>query len=173
MAIAPTDILFFLSGGSVGAGNTDPNQSLGGPITSTQLVTATLQNLFDVVSGAEEAAGDVEYRCFYVKNNHGSLTLNNAAIWISTNTPAGDTTVDIGLATQGDNGTASIIANESTAPSPTVTFSAPGSFATGLPLGNLAVGHIFAVWVRWTITAGAVASASDNVIFSVQGDTAP
>jgi hypothetical protein len=169
MAIANTDILYFLSGGGA---NTDPNASLGGAISSTQITTASLQNLYDAVSGAEEAAGDVEYRGFYVKNNHGSLTLSNAVIWISTNTPATDTDVAIAVSAQGQNVTMTAIANESTAPA-TVSFTSPSTAGAGLSLGNLAAGSYIGVWVRWTVTAGAAANASDNVIFTVQGDSPP
>jgi hypothetical protein len=168
MAIVAADIKFYLSGG---AANADPNAALGGAISSTEIVTATLQNLFDQVSGAESAAGDIEYRCIYVKNTHGSLTLNVAKIWISTNTPATDTTIDIALGGEGDNGVAETVANENAAPVGEV-FSAPATYAAGLSLGNLAAGHFYPVWVRWTITLGAAANASDAAIISVQGDTA-
>jgi hypothetical protein len=168
MAIVASDIQFRLSGG---AANSDPNAALGGALSSTAVVDATLQNLFDQVSGAESAAGDIEYRCIYVRNNHGTLTLQNAKVFISTNTPATDTTIDIALGGEGDNGTAEVVANENTAPVGE-TFSAPSTYAAGLSLGNLAAGHSYPVWVRWTITAGAAANASDSAILTVQGDTA-
>jgi hypothetical protein len=169
VAILSTDIQFRLSGGS---SNTNVDAALGGAMSSTAIVDATLQNLFDQVTGAESAAGDIEYRCMYVRNGHATLPLTTAKIWISTNTPASDTTVDIALGGEGDNGTAETVATESAAPVGE-TFSAPTSYATGLSLGSsFAAGHSYPVWVRWSITAGAVANASDNVIFSVQGDTA-
>lgn len=86
MAIISTDIQYRLSGG---AGNSDPAASLGGAKSS---VTAT--NYFDDVSSAEATSGDVEYRCIYVHNNHGTLTLIGSKIWIQTNTPSSDTTVE-------------------------------------------------------------------------------
>ena len=68
MAIAASDILIRLSGGS---GNSDPNAALGGVMsTSTAVTDNTTHNLFDVVSGTESAAGDIEYRGVYVLNNH-------------------------------------------------------------------------------------------------------
>ena len=64
MAIAASDILIRLSGGS---GNSDPNAALGGVMsTSTAVTDNTTHNLFDVVSGTESAAGDIEYRGVYV-----------------------------------------------------------------------------------------------------------
>jgi hypothetical protein len=60
-----------------------PNDSLGGYVSSTQLTQATLQNLFDDISGDENAAGDIEYRGFFFHNSHASLTLIAPRIWLS------------------------------------------------------------------------------------------
>ena len=53
----------------------------------------------DNVSSGEASAGDTEYRCVYVKNNHGSLTLTSPKVWIQANTPSGGTAVEISLGT--------------------------------------------------------------------------
>lgn len=168
MPIASGDIDFRLSGG---AANSDPNASLGGAKSSTEITAASLHNLFDQVASAESSAGDVEYRCFYVHNAHGTLTLQNAVIWIQTNTPATDTTADIGLGTSAVNGTEQTVANESTAPSG-VTFSAPATEGAALSIGNIPAGQHKAVWVRRTISAAAAANNLDNVVLRVKGDTA-
>ena len=168
MPIVSADIDFRLSGG---AANSDPNASLGGAKSSTEITAASLHNLFDQVASAESSAGDVEYRCFYVHNAHATLALQNAVIWVQTNTPASDTTVDIGLGTSAVNGTEQTIANESTAPSG-VTFSAPATEGAGLSIGNIPAGQHKAVWVRRTISAGAAANNLDNVVLRVKGDTA-
>lgn len=168
MPIVSADIDFRLSGG---AANSDPNAALGGAKSSTEITAASLHNLFDQVASAESSAGDVEYRCFYVHNAHGTLTLQNAVIWIQTNTPASDTTVDIGLGTSAVNGTEQTVANESTAPSG-VTFSAPATEGAALSIGNIPAGQHKAVWVRRTISAAAAANNLDNVVLRVKGDTA-
>lgn len=168
MPIASGDIDFRLSGG---AANSDPNASLGGAKSSTEITAASLHNLFDQVASAESSAGDVEYRCFYVHNAHATLALQNAVIWVQTNTPASDTTVDIGLGTSAVNGTEQTVANESTAPSG-VTFSAPATEGAALSIGNIPAGQHKAVWVRRTISAGAAANNLDNVVLRVKGDTA-
>lgn len=172
MPIAAGDIDFHLSGGGA---NADPNASLGGVRSSTQLVDATLHNLFDIVSGDEAAAGDAEYRCFYVRNAHGTLTLQNAEVYIQSNTPSGDTDVAIGLdpAGVGDGsatGVAATAADESTAPAG-VTFSQPAS-GTPLAIGNLAPGESQAIWVRRDVAAAAAAYNNDQAVIRVQGETA-
>jgi len=167
MPIISTDIKYRLSGG---ASNTDPNASIGGIKSSTE-VGAGLHNLFDIVGSAETTAGDTEYRCIYVHNAHATLALQNAVIWVQTNTPASDTTVDIGLGTSAVNGTEQTVANESTAPSG-VTFSAPATEGAALSIGNIPAGQHKAVWVRRTISAAAAANNLDNVVLRVKGDTA-
>lgn len=168
MPIVTGDVEYRLSGG---AANADVNAALGGAKSSVELVDATLHNLFDLVTGSESAAGDIEYRCIYVHNAHGSLSLQDAFVWISSNTPSGDTAFAIALAGEGLNGTAEVIGNENTAPSGE-SFSAPATKGAGLSLGTIPFGQHYAIWLRRTVTAGAAAYASDGATIRVEGDTA-
>lgn len=168
MAIVAGDIKLYLSGGGA---NSDPNAALGGVISSTEVVDNTLHNLFDKVTGAEGLAGDTEYRCVYIKNTHGTLTLESAKVWVETNTPSGDSAIAIALGGEGENGTAETIADESTAPSGE-SFSAPVDYANGLSLGDLDAGNYYPIWVRRTISAAAGAYDDDSVVLGIQGDTA-
>jgi hypothetical protein len=169
MPIVSTDILYKLSGGG---SNTDPNASLGGVISSTNIdLTTTLHNLFDQVSSAESSAGDTEYRCFYVKNNHGSLALQSAKVWIETNTPSSDTTAEIALGTSAVNGTEQTIADESTAPTGT-SFSTAAGEGNALSIGNIPAGEHKAIWVKRIVSASASAYNNDGVTIRVRGDTA-
>lgn len=166
MAVVAADIKFYLSGG---ASNTLPSACLGGAISTTEVNGGTpLNNLFDDVSDTEAAAGDTEYRCFYVKNTSGADTLTGAAVYIASNTPSADTTVNIGLDPAGVSGTATTIANESTAPAG-VTFSAAANSGAALAIGNLGPGATQAIWVRRVVDADAVAAASDPVTFRITG----
>jgi hypothetical protein len=122
------------------------------------------------VSSGEAAAGDVEYRCLYIHNNHGSLTLQNAVIWIQTNTPSTDTDVAVGAGTSAVNGVEQTVGNENSAPSG-VSFSSPSNYATGISLGNIPAGQHKAVWVRRTVQAAAQAYNNDTFTLRVQGDT--
>ena len=163
MPIVSTDIKYRLSGG---ASNTDSALSLGGIKSSTDA-----SNYFDDVSSAEASAGDTEYRCIYVHNNHGTLTLQGAKIWIQTQTPSGDTDVAIGLGAAAVNATETAVGDESTAPG-SVSFSAPSSFAGGLSIGDIPAGQHKSVWVRRAVNAAA-AAYSDSFTLRVQGDTNP
>ncbi len=167
MAIVAADIKSRLSGGS---SNSNPNLSIGGAESSVEIVDATLHNLFDIVSSAEGAAGDTEYRCYYVHNGHATLTMQSAKVYITTNTPDSDTTVEIGLAAAAINSAETAIANENTAPS-SVTFSTPSS-GSPLAIGDIPPGQYKGVWVKRIVTAGAAAYNADSVILTVECDTA-
>lgn len=175
MPIAPSDILWKLSVAAA-AGDTTagtPATSLGDQVSTTAITTAQLQNLFDNVSGAEAAAGSVEYRCVFVHNNHATLTYTGCQVSIQSQT-AGGGTVDIALdniaasAKGSGSAQAATVANETTAPTGVGTF---GSSA--ITLGDLAPGQVRAVWLRRTVTAGASAVNPDGVLLDAKGDTLP
>lgn len=164
MPIVSSDIKYRLSGGS---SNTDPAASLGGIISSTDAGS----NIFANVSSSDAAAGATHYRCVYILNNHGTLTLENAKVWIQTNTPSTTTAVAIALAGEGLNATAETIGDEDTAPSGE-TFSAPSTEGTGLTLGNIPAGQRYAIWIRRVVDASSAAYSNDGFTIRVKGDTA-
>lgn len=164
MPIVATEILFRLSGG---AANADPLASLGGAKSSSSAGA----NILDDILAAESGAGYTDYRCIYVHNGNASLTLQNAVIWLASNTTSTATDIAIGLGTSAISGTEQTVANEATAPTG-VTFSSPATYATGLLIGSLAAAAHKAVWVRRTVNALAPAS-SDTFTLRVQGDTVP
>lgn len=168
MSIVAGDILFFLSGG---ASNTNPNLSLGGAISSTQITDNTLNNLFADVTGDQHTAGYTSYRCFYVKNNNGASTANNTVVWIQTNTTGVDETLTIAIeATKGSP--KQTIVNETTAPSsPTLTFYTANSQANGLSIGALTPSDVYAIWVKRVVTAGSTPQASDSAVIKFYVDT--
>ncbi len=168
MPIVSTDIKIRLSGG---ASNTNVNLALGGIKSTTEVVDNTLNNLFDDVSGTESNAGDTNYRAVYVHNGHGSLTMQNTRIYISSNTTSADDTFDIALAGEGLNATAETVANEATAPVGE-TFSAPSTYAGGLNMGNIPTGQHYALWVRRIVTAGAGATDANAATLKFDCDTA-
>lgn len=164
MPIITTDIVYRLSGG---AANADPLLSIGGAKSSV----ARGSNIFDDVSSAEALAGDTEYRCVYVHNAHATLTYTGAKVWIQTNTPSPDTSVELALGNAAVNATETAVANENTAPSGP-TFSAPSSFAGGIALGDIPAGQHRAIWEKRIVNAAAGVYA-DSFTLRVQGDTAP
>jgi hypothetical protein len=154
------DIKWLLSGG---AANANPNASLGGAISTTQIVDAVSQNLFDDVYSGESVPGDVEYRGFYIKNGHATDPLTAVAIYISLLTLSASTEFDLGLAVQATNVAMATIANESTAPAG-VTFTRPTTYAAGLVIGTLLAGEFKGVWIRRTVSAAAPSGADSGTL---------
>lgn len=168
MPIVSTDIDYHLSGG---VANADPSLSLGGAISSIQIVDAGLHNLFDVVSGDESSSGDSEYRCFYVKNNHGSLTMQNTTIWVQSESPSADSDELIGLGSSAVGAVEQTVVDESTAPS-AVVFSQANLEAGALIIGDIPAGSHKAIWIRRDISAAAAAANSDASTIRVKCETA-
>ena len=172
MPITSSNIKFYLSGGT---SNSNVNASIGGAKSSTEVADDQLHNLFDKTLGTESTAGDIEYRCIYVKNTHGSLELELAKIWISTNTSSSANVIAIALDGAGKGGTAETETDENVAPT-VEKFSNPTSYSGGLSLDGggtgLGAGVAYPIWVRRTIAAGQVAVDNVTFILSVQGDTA-
>jgi hypothetical protein len=177
MAIVAADVLFKFSVAAAAGDTTGGTAatSLGDQISTTQITDATLHNLFDVVSGDENAASEAEYRGIFVHNNHGSLTWENVVVWISAEVAGGAVaaiSVDTTGVTAKGSGTAQMktIANEDTAPA-TQTFTAPTTKGTGLSIGNIPAGSVAGIWIRRT-AANTAALDSDGVTIRCEGDTA-
>lgn len=179
MPIQSTDILFKYSVKTGSAGNTTAGTaagSLGGYVSTTPVPDATLGNLFDDVTGDENAAGDVEYRCFFVHNNHATLTLQATKVWVSAEVAGGANTAialdNLGVTPVGQAGLqASTIVDENTAPSGVSAFSTPTTKTGGLLIGDIGPGQVAAIWVRRTATNSA-AQNNDGATIRVEGDTA-
>jgi hypothetical protein len=161
MPILTSEVVHRLSGG---AANANANTSLGGAKSSV----AAPGNVFDDVSGAESSAGDTEYRCIYVHNANPTLTLQNAVVWLVSNT-AGNR-ISIGVGSSAINGTEQTVANEDTAPAG-VTFSQPSTKGAGLSLGSIPPGQHRAVWIRRTVAAS-TGAVNDSYQLRAEGDTA-
>lgn len=180
MPIVAGDLLFKLSTTAGSAGNStaqaNPNASLGKYISTTQVSGTALNNLFDDISGAENAASTVDYRCVFLHNSHATLTLQNAVVYVSGGDPAGGAVVAIGVDTTAASaiGSASAqaltIANENTAPAG-VSFSLPTTAGAGLSLGNIGPGQCRAFWIRRSANNSA-AVTGETITLAVSGDTA-
>jgi hypothetical protein len=172
MPILATDIEFRYSGG---AANTSALASLGGAMGTaggSAFATAVANNLFNDITGAQSAAGQVDHRAFYVKNNHATITWQSVVFWIDSLTSSADTEFDVALASEAVN-----VAIVQTLGSPTsvptgVTFTRPVTKAGGLSIGNIPATQFKGLWIRRTVNAGA-AAANDTGSIRCEGDTGP
>lgn len=166
MSIISADFTLRLSGG---ASNTDGNASLGG-IKSSQVVSSSVDALFDAVSAGEAATGDTEYRCVYLHNANATDTMTNAVVYISSQTTSPNTSIEIGVGTAAVNATETAVADESTAPAG-VSFSAPSTAGAGLALGTIPPGQHKAIWIKWVADPAAAATASDALTLAYRCET--
>lgn len=179
MAIVETDIKFKYSVAAA-AGNTTAGTaptSLGDQISTTEVPAGPLNTIFDDISGDENAASDVEYRCIFVHNAHATLTLQAPVVWLASEV-AGGANIAIAIDDLPDSpigqasAQADAIADESTAPGSGVgAFSSPTTKGAGLALDDIAPGNCRAIWIRRTATNSS-ALDNDGVTLRVEGDTA-
>ena len=151
MAVIGSEIKFYQTTGGLGGAK----------------LVAEVADLFGDVTGAEAAAGSVNYACCYVENTNGVDTLTAADI-SNDETPSLDTDVAIALDVAGLNAVAATIADSDDS-----TNQVSGlTFGDGpLVIGDMAAGDYIAVWVRRTVNAGAGSMAGDGVTLTVSGDT--
>jgi len=176
-AIVAGDILTKYSVLTGSAGNSVAGTaagSLGKYISTTQWTGGALNDLFDDITGDENAASEAEYRCIFVHNANAANVYENVVVWISAEVGGGanvaigaDSTAASALANA--SAQALQVADENTAPSGP-TFTSPTTKATGISLGNIGIGQVKAFWIRRTATNSAALSA-DGVTFSIAGDT--
>lgn len=150
--------------------------SLGKYISTTAWAGGSANDLFDDVSGAENAASTVDYRCVFIYNSNAANALQNGVYYISAETAGG---ASIAIATDNiapsalanASAQAAQIASETTAPTGVSAFSSPTTIATGLAFGaSIPVGNVKGLWVRRT-AANSAALSTDGVTLAVTGDT--
>lgn len=165
MPIVAADINYYLSGG---AGNSNPNLSLGGAISTTVVVSGINNNVFDDVTANDARDGRIEYRAVYVKNNHSTLTWKGVMLWLDSNTPAAD---DAAIAKEATKGSPKqSVLNETTVPEG-ITFSAPTVKENAISLGDMLPGDVYMIWLRRTVPAGTAAFTGNNFRIICEGDS--
>lgn len=179
MPIVASDIKIRLSVTTGSAGNTSTSSgpaSLGKYISTTDVPTGTNQ-LFNTITGTENAGSVVKYRCFFVYNSHATLTLQSAVVWLQGGDPAGGAVVTLAVDSTAASAVGSATAQALTAASETapggsitgLTYSAPSSSTTGLSLGNIGPGQCRAVWVKQA--AQNSSAVTETVTLAVTGST--
>ena len=177
MAIVAEDMEWRYSVKTGSAGDSTagtPAGSLGKYMSQT---VADFTVLFDDVSGAENAANDVEYRCVFLLNNHLTLTYQASEVWLESQVGGG---ADLAIAVDGvgvvDLNTAAPqadeVADESTAPTGESFVAAAGQ-GSAISIGDIPPQDCVAVWIRRSITGGPVPPvANDGGVLKISGDTA-
>lgn len=176
-AIIASEIVFRYTTTAGAAGDTTAgtaNGSLGKYASTTAWAGGSANDLFDDISGAENAASTVDYRGIAILNNNASNSLQNAVVYISAETAGGASCAVAvsGTAASAKGGASAqmeTIANETTAPSGP-SFSSPTTSGTGLSLGTIPVANVKGIWIRRT-AANSAALSADGVTIAITGDT--
>ena len=178
MPILTTDLFLYYSVPTATAGFTTVSSSAasnGGWISTTPWVDAVLDNLFPDVTGDENAAQNVDYKCLFLANNHATLTLQRPIVWLFSEIAGGANTA---VAADGRGSVpknssaqqATIIASKNAVPIGISAFTLATTKATGLQIGDIPPLNCVAFWIRRTAT-NSVAQVNDGVSVRIEGDT--
>ena len=175
-SIAPADIKWFLSSTTSSTGYSGvgtPGSSNGKFMTTSQISTTPLDDLFVNITGPENAAGQVDYQCLFMMNMTATgMSMLNPAIWVplSTVTPGG-CTIALGLDPTGrvlynQAGVQAVTIASSAATPAGVSFVPASALATqGVLPGNILPNYGVAIWFQRTAVNGAAITGDS---FSVQ-----
>ena len=176
-AIVASDIVYRFTTTSGSAGDSTAGAaatSLGKYASTSAWSGGTLHDLFDAISGAENAASQVDYRGLAVLNNNAANTAFSCSAYLSAET-AGGASIAIGADTTAASakGSASAqmlqIASDTTAPSG-VSFSSPTTDGSGISMGDIAVANVKGIWIRRT-AANTSALSADGFTLGFACDT--
>ncbi|MDD3711677.1 MAG: hypothetical protein PHP37_03705 [Patescibacteria group bacterium] len=165
--IETTNLKYYLSGG---AGNTDPNASIGGVISSTEVADNNLHNLFAKVKWQESEVGSEKYRAIFIKNEHASLTWEDVVAFIKSQSTSDDTSIEIGVCDEGKNQAIEVIDDEDTAPD-SVVFKSGVGIVNGVSVGDLEKNDYIGIWVKRVVNQGASAKGDDTAELECKGGT--
>lgn len=178
MPITNTDVLLKYSTQAGSAGNTQGSSaavSLGGRISTTLVSSNSVNNVFDDITGAQNAISQVDYRCLFVHNSHATLTMLNTIAYIAAEV-AGATTIALAADQIAPSPIGQTAAQASTIPTDVtapvgMTFTSPTTPETAVALGNIPAGYCKAIWIK-RAAGNTTAVNSDGFSLQISSDTA-
>lgn len=167
--VEDTDMSIRYSAVEAERGNTDTgtlDDSTGAHISVTEVPDDTLENFLPTVLGTETLDGVTKYRCFFVVNDHPTLTLEDCAVTISAQTSGGATvTVASDDVVASDLDALLAQADSGTIPEDV------GTFGSSASLGDIGPHQCRAFWLRQVTAAGAALVQPDQATVSFSGVT--
>lgn len=177
-AIIASEIKWHFTTTAGAAGNSTANTTVGtflGKYAASSLWAGGGTNdLFADITGAQNAASQVDYAGLAIENGNAANSAQNSVAYLSSEVAGGASTAigaDTTAASALGSATAQLltIANNTTAPAG-VTFSSPTTAGAGVSLGTIPVANVKGLWVRRT-AANTSALSGDGVTLAVQVDT--
>jgi hypothetical protein len=153
--IEDQNLCLYLSGGLAVPDNRYAYNSLGGARSVAQMGNQP-GCLFPPITSLQATGGITQYRCVYFRNDDANPNgLLDGMLSVAVPTISAGTELALGLAPEGLNGVAQLIADEETAPA-NVAFSQPYSKDDSLTLPTpMQEGDQVAVWVKRIVSPGA------------------
>ena len=158
--VTAANFVFYYSGGTTidAATNT---LSRGGARSNNSIASNALNAAWDDIATIEASGGEVEHRCFYLVNNHPTLTAYNVKMWIKTNLTRGE--IKIGRGTSAVNGTEQgPLSTEESAPAG-VEFTTAVDEDSAITLGDIPPGQSVAFWQRREMFPNTLALINNRV----------
>lgn len=159
--ILTTDIQFLLSAPQAAAGYVmpgSPGNSLG-LFTSTSQLSASTDNLFTDLTGAQNASFQVDYGCVFIYNSNQFDAMLNPVAWLPSALLGVNNTATFQIGADGTSPSplssvyaqAAVIQSPILPPSNIATWATPSANATGgVALSVIPPGCVAAVWIRRT-----------------------
>lgn len=161
--IIADELKLYLSGGTL---NTDPNLSLGGQISTTQIA----ENLFNAVINTDITSYYEDYRCIYLYNSSNTESIINLRILTAVDNSGDDSDLFLSLAHEGINNEVQSITSSTTAPLEQ-TFLPCLNDSTALSIGNLGPNQFVGIWFKRTVNENPNLKSSCTVNFFIKADT--
>ncbi len=139
-------VKLFLSGGVT---NAFPITSIGGVKSTTEIVDANLNNLWDDVNRVEVINGRTEYRMFYINNDDGQDYLKARLITLVI-----PVDTEISFAMQDPNATPQLLATEDITPIGLTFFKFDEYNSLKIPWGTFNDGADIAIWIKRKVIVG-------------------
>jgi hypothetical protein len=133
--------------------------NLGGAATAS---STDGSDLFDAFTDTETSDGAVVYACIVLETD---VDYSNARIFIDSETAHANVNWTLGLGSSAINATEQTISDENTTPN-SITFTDDEGISNALAIGDMSSGDKKAIWVKCTITAGAL--AKDSFTFALK-----
>lgn len=154
MAVAPEEIVGYLSGADSNNGNqTQTANSLGNYRSSTLFSNNSPGNIYTRIRALEALNGVIRYRnLFYRNEDPEGDDFEDGRVWIlnQPSNPGVSVAIAIEMPSPVSTGNVQTIIDEFTSPIG-LTFSAPTSYETGIVLPIIGYGEMFSIWFELTV----------------------
>jgi hypothetical protein len=152
--------------------NTDPNLSIGGNVSTTEVISNNLHALFRRITESELSSGVTIYRCVAVKNvDAGLATMRNVRFFMVQDTLSPFDLALYSRAQVGKNTAETPIINEFTAPTGSnILFKATLNRSGAFDFGDLLVNDYMCLWLRLSVNPSAVPKQDNRFMVRVEFD---